>query len=58
MKEGIRGFASVSAAFRPAGPIHLGNPGSLDDGLKAQIIADAAALSLQTGQPVKVDDQL
>ncbi len=31
---------------------------SLDDGLKAQIIADAATLSLQIGQPVKVDDQL
>ena len=27
MKEGTGGFASVSAAFGPAGPIHLGNPG-------------------------------
>ena len=28
VKEGVRGFVSVSAAFGPAGPIHLGNPGS------------------------------
>jgi myo-inositol 2-dehydrogenase/D-chiro-inositol 1-dehydrogenase len=28
---------------------------SLDDGLKAQLIADAATRSLQTGQPVRID---
>jgi len=28
---------------------------SLDDGLKAQLIADAATCSLQTGQPVRID---
>ena len=27
MKEGIGSFASVSAAFGPAGPIHRRNPG-------------------------------
>ena len=27
MKEGIRGFASVSGTFGPVDPIHLGNPG-------------------------------
>jgi hypothetical protein len=27
VKEGIRRFASVSAAFEPVGRIHLGNPG-------------------------------
>ena len=27
MKEGTDSFASASAAFGPAGPIHLGNPG-------------------------------
>jgi hypothetical protein len=27
VKEGIGNFASVSAAFSPAGSIHLGNPG-------------------------------
>jgi hypothetical protein len=27
VKERFRGFASVSAAFGLAGPIHLGNPG-------------------------------
>lgn len=29
---------------------------SLDDGLKAQLIADAATRSLRTGQPVRIDD--
>ena len=31
---------------------------SLDDGLKAQIIADAATRSLQTGQPIRIEYEL
>ena len=41
----MRAFVEAVRTGKPADP-------GIRDGLQAQILADAAALSLQTGQPV------